>query len=416
MNEICLKLRSFKMPTQTSLLCQLQETDAAHSFQNYGTRLPYAFVRGQGARLWDDGGREYLDFLGGIAVVVMGHNHPRVTAAIAHQASQILHTSNFFYIEPQVRLAEKLSEMSGGMRAFFCNSGTEANEAAIKIARRTAYDRGETQRNEIVTLWKSFHGRTLGALAATGQPKYQQGFGPLPAGFRHVHINDIEDLRASVTEKTAAVMFEAILGESGVLPLDEAFIRAARQICDENGALLILDEVQCGMGRTGKFFAHDWVGVQADMIPLAKGLANGVPIGAVLARDEIALALTPGSHGTTFGGNFLASAAALATLEAMEEENAIENAARVGAYFQQKLSDWGRATGLSAGARGRGLMLGLELNLPVARDLMLKSLENGLVFNAVGDSILRFLPPLNISESDVDEALEKLDASWKALS
>ena len=403
------------MQTQTSLLSKLQEIDAAHSFQNYGARLPYTFVRGAGARMWDDEGREYLDFLGGIAVVVMGHNHPRVTAAIAHQAGQILHTSNFFYIEPQVKLAEKLSQMSGGMRAFFCNSGAEANEAAIKIARRYAYDNGDKERNEIVTLWKSFHGRTLGALAATGQPKYQEGFGPMPGGFKHVHINDIEDLRATVTEKTAAVMFETILGESGVLPLDEAYVKAARQICDEKGALLILDEVQCGMGRTGKFFAHSWYDVEADMIPLAKGLANGVPIGAVLAREQIALALTPGSHGTTFGGNFLASAAALATLEAMEEENAIENAATVGAYFQDKLTDWGRETGLSQAARGRGLMLGLELNRPVARDLMLKSLENGLVLNAVGDSILRFLPPLNISESDVDEAMEKLDVSWKAL-
>ena len=403
------------MPTHSSL-AELQQIDAAHAFQNYGARLPYSFVRGQGARLWDDAGRQYLDFLGGIAVVVMGHNHPRVTAAIAEQAGQILHTSNFFYIEPQVKLAAKLSAMSGEMRAFFCNSGAEANEAAIKIARRYAYDRGETGRNEIVTLWKSFHGRTLGALAATGQPKYQEGFGPLPAGFRHVEMNNIEDLRAAITDKTAAVMFETILGESGVLPLDEAFVRAAREICDEAGALLILDEVQCGMGRTGKFFAHSWYDVQADMIPLAKGLANGVPIGAVLARDAVAKAMSPGSHGTTFGGNFLASAAALATLEAMEAENATENAAKVGDYFARKLSDWGAQTGLATQARGRGLMLGLELNRPIARDLMLKSLENGLVFNAVGDSILRFLPPLIINESDVDEAMEKLNASLQQLS
>ena len=266
-----------------------------------------------------------------------------------------------------------------------------------------------------MTLWKSFHGRTLGALAATGQPKYQEGFGPLPGGFRHVEINNIAELRAAVSDKTAAVMFEAILGESGVLPLDETFVKAAREICDQNGALLILDEVQCGMGRTGKFFAHSWYDVQADMIPLAKGLANGVPIGAVLARDEVAKALTPGSHGTTFGGNFLASAAALATLEAMEAENAMENALKVGAYFEKKLNDWGQQTGLAERARGRGLMLGLELNRPIARDLMLKALENGLVFNAVGDSILRFLPPLNISESDVDEAMEKLNASLEAL-
>ena len=397
----------------TSTLHELQELDAAHAFQNYGTRLPYAFVRGQGARLWDDAGREYLDFLGGIAVVVLGHNHPRVTAAIAQQAGQLLHTSNYFYIEPQVHLATKLAEMSGGMRAFFCNSGAEANEAAIKIARRYAYDRGETERNEIVTLWGSFHGRTLGALAATGQPKYQEGFGPLPQGFRHVQRGDIEDLRASVTDKTAAVMFETILGESGVLPLPDEYVRAAREICDEAGVLLILDEVQCGMGRTGKFFAHEWSGVQADMIPLAKGLANGVPIGAVLARESVALALKPGSHGTTFGGNFLASAAALATLEVLEEENLMENAARVGEMFVGALGTWGRETGLAEGARGRGLMVGMELGRPVARDLMLKCLENGLVLNAVGDSILRFLPPLNITENDVDEALEKLGRSWR---
>jgi predicted acetylornithine/succinylornithine family transaminase len=320
--------------TETSFLSELQHLDAAHAFQNYGSRLPFAFVRGEGARLWDSEGREYLDFLGGIAVVVLGHNHPRVTAAIAHQASQILHTSNFFYIEPQVKLAAKLSEMSGGMRAIFCNSGAEANEAAIKIARRYAYDRGETERVEIVTLWKSFHGRTLGALAATGQLKYQEGFGPLPKGFKHVEIGDIEALRGVVTNKTAAVMFETILGESGVLPLSGEYIRAARQICDEAGALLIIDEVQCGIGRTGKFFAHEWFDVQPDMIPLAKGLANGVPIGAVLAREEVALALTPGSHGTTFGGNFLASAAALATLESLVDEGIMENAARVGDYFR----------------------------------------------------------------------------------
>lgn len=401
--------------TTSPTLAELQALDAAHAFQNYGTRLPYAFVRGQGARLWDDAGRQYLDFLGGIAVVVLGHSHPRVTEAIANQASQLLHTSNYFYIEPQVKLATKLAAMSGGMRGFFCNSGAEANEAAIKIARRFAYDRGETDRNEIVTLWGSFHGRTLGALAATGQPKYQEGFGPMPGGFLHVERGDIEDLRASVSEKTAAVMFETILGESGVLPLADEYVRAAREICDQAGALLILDEVQCGMGRTGRFFAHEWTGVQADMIPLAKGLANGVPIGAVLARENVALALKPGSHGTTFGGNFLASAAALATLEVLEEEKLMENAEHIGAMFKEALGAWGREVGLADDARGRGLMVGMELKRPVARELMLRCLENGLVLNAVGDSILRFLPPLNISENDVDEAMEKLGRSWREL-
>lgn len=395
-------------------LSELQHLDSEYAFQNYGTRLPYAFTKGEGARLWDSNGAEYLDFLGGIAVAVLGHNHPKVTEAISRQASQLLHTSNFFYIEPQVKLAAKLSQLSGGMRAIFCNSGAEANEAAIKIARRYAYDRGETERVEIITLEKSFHGRTLGALAATGQPKYQEGFAPLPLGFTHVPLGDIEALRAAVSSKTALVMFETILGESGVLPLSREYVEAARQICDENGALLAIDEVQCGCGRTGKFFAHDWYDVRPDMIPMAKGLANGVPIGAVLAREEVALALKPGSHGTTFGGNFLASAAALATLEALEEENLMENAARVGDYFQSRLRDWGPTIGAKE-VRGRGLMVGVELDSPNARKLMLKSLENGLILNAVGDTILRFLPPLIITTKDVDEAMDKLQKSWSEI-
>ena len=395
-------------------LTELQLLDSQHAFQNYGARLPYAFVKGQGAKMWDSNGKEYLDFLGGIAVVVLGHNHPKVTAAIAHQASQIMHTSNFFYIEPQVKLAEKLSEMSGGMRAIFCNSGAEANEAAIKIARRYAYDRGQRERVEIITLEKSFHGRTLGALAATGQPKYQEGFAPLPLGFTHVPFGDIEALRAAVSSKTALVMFETILGESGVLPLSKEYVETARQICDENGALLAIDEVQCGCGRTGKFFAHSYFDVRPDMIPLAKGLANGVPIGAVLAREEVALALTPGSHGTTFGGNFLASAAALATLTALEEEGWMDNAARVGGYFQSRLRDFGSQLG-AVEVRGKGLMIGVELDSPNARKLMLKSLENGLVLNAVGDTVLRFLPPLIISTDDVDRAMDILQTSWDEL-
>jgi predicted acetylornithine/succinylornithine family transaminase len=398
------------MVDTNSTLAQLQELDSQHAFQNYGSRLPYAFTRGEGVRMWDSEGREYLDFLGGIAVTILGHNHPKVTAAIVQQATQILHTSNFFYIEPQVKLAALLGELSG-MRAFFCNSGAEANEAAIKISRRYAYDRGEKERVEIVTLHKSFHGRTLGALAATGQPKYQEGFAPLPEGFKYVEINDIEGLRATVTEKTAAVMFETILGESGVLPLDEAFVKAAREICDEKGALLVIDEVQCGSGRTGKFFAHEWFGVKADIIPMAKGLGNGVPIGAVLAKEEIAKVLGPGTHGTTFGGNFLAAAAALATMEALIEEGWMDNAAKVGDYLISRLTNWAEAAGILAEIRGRGLMVGVELNQPIARKVMLAALENGLVFNAVGDSILRFLPPLIISESDVDEAIEKLQLS-----
>lgn len=404
------------MSENTSKLAELQALDAQYAFQNYGTRLPYAFIKGEGARMWDTAGKEYLDFLGGIAVTILGHNHPKVTEAICRQAGRILHTSNFYYIEPQVRLAAKLSEISGGMRAFFCNSGAEANEAAIKISRRFAYDKGEKDRYEIVTLVKSFHGRTLGALAATGQPKYQEGFGPLPEGFKYVEINDVEGLQATVTEKTAAVMFEPLLGESGVLPLSNEFMLAAREICDKTGALLVVDEVQCGVGRTGKFFAHSWAGLQADLIPMAKGLANGVPIGAVLARDEIYKALSPGTHGTTFGGNFLASAAALATVEALYEEGCMENAIQVGDYFQGRLRDWGARNGLVQEVRGRGLMIGAELNQPLARKLMLAALEEGLVFNAVGDTIMRFLPALIIGQAEVDEAMEKLDKALAVVS
>ncbi|HEX9997407.1 MAG TPA: acetylornithine transaminase [Abditibacterium sp.] len=401
-----------------SLLGELQELDAKHAFQNYGTRLPVALVRGEGMRLFDADGNSYLDFLGGIAVTILGHNHPRVSAAIIEQAQTLLHTSNFFYIEPQVRLAAQLSQIAqnahgGSWRTFFCNSGAEANEAAIKIARRFAFDRGDFDRTEIVTLEKSFHGRTLGALAATGQPKYQQGFGPMPQGFVHSKFDDIEDLRANVSEKTAAVMFEPILGESGVLPLSDEFILAAREICDQNGALLVIDEVQSGCGRTGTFYAHERLGIVPDIIPMAKGLANGVPIGAVTARGEIAAHLTPGTHGTTFGGNFLAAAAGLATVEALYEENLLENAAKVGSYFAAKLENWAQKTGAVTEIRARGLMVGISLKSPKAVEIRNEAMKRGLIINAVGDSILRFLPPLIASESDVDEAMSILNASWE---
>ncbi|PQV64019.1 acetylornithine aminotransferase apoenzyme [Abditibacterium utsteinense] len=408
-----------EMQTQT-LLSELQELDAKYAFQNYGSRLPVSLVRGEGVRLFDEDGKQYLDFLGGIAVVTLGHNHPKVTAAIVKQANEILHVSNFFYIEPQVKLAAKLSQIAenahgGNWRTFFCNSGAEANEAAIKIARRLAFDKGDFERVEIVTLKSSFHGRTLGALAATGQPKYQQGFGPLPLGFIHSEFNDIEDLRKNVSSKTAAVMFEPILGEAGILPLSDEFIVAAREICDENGALLIIDEVQSGCGRTGKFFSHEYQGVVPDIIPMAKGLANGVPIGAVIAKAEIAAHLTPGTHGTTFGGNFLAAAAGLATVEALYEENLMENAAEVGSYFAAQLEKWSEETGIVSEIRARGLMIGVSLNVPKAIELRNAAMKNGLIFNAVGDSITRFLPPLILTKNEVDAGMEILRASWEEI-
>jgi len=391
---------------------ELVATDAEHAFQNYGTRLQVAFERGEGARLWDVNGKEYLDFLAGISVVQVGHAHPRVVEAIAAQAGRVLHSSNYFYIEPQVHLAQRLSDLTYGYRAFFCNSGTEANEAAIKLARKFQKDAGHPERVEIVTMWKSFHGRTLGSLAATGNAAYHKGFEPLPAGFVHIEYNDPEELRAAVTERTAAVLLEPILGESGVLVPSDEFLRLARTLCSESGALLVFDEVQSGNGRTGKFWAHEWIGVQPDVLTTAKGLANGVPIGAMLARPTIAASLTPGSHGTTFGGNFLATAAANATLDVIEQEDLMSNALTVGYYFQDALRAWAERIGAVTEVRGKGLMVGVELNKPVARTLMLAALEEGLVFNAVGDSILRFLPPLTINEADVDEAMAKLELAW----
>ncbi|HVF85795.1 MAG TPA: acetylornithine transaminase [Abditibacteriaceae bacterium] len=411
-----------------SRLHELIATDAEHGFQNYG-RLPVAFVRGQGARLWDIDGKEYLDFLGGIAVVTLGHSHPEITRAIAEQAATLMHTANLYYIEPQVHLAEKLSQLSGGMRAFFCNSGAEANEAALKVVRKyfssknvdaqnvhatsdsTKNNAQSSTRFEIISTFDSFHGRTYGSLAATGQPKYHEGFAPMPQGFRYVPRNDFAAMKAAVSEQTAAILLEPIQGESGIWPCNVEYLQQVRALCDEHGLLLILDEVQAGIGRTGKFFAHQWSGIAPDIIVLAKGLGNGVPIGALLARDEVAKVLVPGTHGCTFGGNFLSCAAALATLRVLENENLMQNALDVGDYFQAQL----QACEWICDVRGSGLMIGATTTAPIARELMKSSLNLGLVFNAIGDTYLRFLPPLTISRADVDEAMTKLLAAHQEL-
>ena len=392
-------------------LQQLIATDQEHGVGNYG-RLPFAFVRGEGARLWDSDGKEYLDFLGGIAVVLLGHNHPKITEAITRQAQTLIHTANLFYIEPQVKLAARLAKLSGGKRALFCNSGTEANEAALKMARKYQHQYGDSS-SEIISVTDSFHGRTYGALAATAQPKYHEGFAPMPEGFHYVKRGDIAALEAAISDKTAAVILEPIQGESGVWPLSNDYLQRARQLCDQHKALLIFDEIQSGMGRTGKFFAHEWAGVQADIITLAKGLANGVPIGAVLATDEVAKAFGPGSHGCTFGGNFLSCAAALATLDVLENDGIMENAAQVGAYFADQLQQWSNRSGALLEVRGRGLMVGATLAKPVAKKVLLAALEEGFILNAVGDSYLRLLPPLTITNSDVDLAIQKLDAAFQ---
>ena len=363
-------------------------------------RQPITLVRGAGCRVWDDAGNEYLDLVAGIAVNVLGHAHPAITAALAEQAATLLQVSNLYYTLPQLELAEALTATSPFDRVFFVNSGTEANEAAIKLARRF----GGTRR-EIVALTGSFHGRTLGALAATGQPHYQAPFEPLPGGFRHVAPNDVAALEAAVGDETCAVLLEPIQGESGIHPLTDAFLLAARAACDRAGALLIFDEVQTGIGRTGTFYAFESTPVVPDVVTLAKGLAGGVPIGAVLARES-ASAFQPGDHGTTLGGNPLACAAALATLRVIDDEDLMANAAARGAQFAAGLAP------LGAEVRGRGLMLGLETHGPIARRVVeLARQRHGLLVNATGDTTLRLVPPLTINAAEVDEAVERLGAA-----
>ncbi|HEX2222028.1 MAG TPA: acetylornithine transaminase [Candidatus Limnocylindria bacterium] len=379
------------------------EREARVHLQVY-PRQPITLVRGEGAWVWDDDGNRYLDWVAGIAVAVLGHAHPRVADAIAAQARTLLQVSNLYYTLPQLALAESLLERSPFDRAFFVNSGTEANEAAIKLARRHGGPRGAS---EIVSLDGSFHGRTLGSLAATGQPKYTEPFAPLPCGFRHVPPNDVAALQAAVSERTCAVLLEPIQGEGGVRPLDDAYLAAARAACDAVGALLILDEVQTGMGRTGSFFAFEATPVTPDAVTLAKGLGGGVPIGALLVRDAAA-AFRPGDHGTTLGGNPLACAAALATLEVIDADGLLENARARGRQLAGGLARF-VADGLGIEVRGRGLLLGLETAGPWAkRAVAIARDRERLLVNATGDTTLRVVPPLTLSEAECADGLERL--------
>jgi len=370
--------------------------------KTYG-RLQMALVRGSGARVWDADGREYLDFVGGLAVNALGHCHPAVTRAIADQAETLMHVSNLYYIEPQVKLAQILVENSCGDRVFFCNSGAEANEAAIKLARKYAKINGSADKYEIITALKSFHGRTLATLTATGQAKYQQGFEPLPPGFKYVPFNDLDALKAAVGPNTCAVMLEPVQGEGGVIAAGPGYLQGVRKLCSEEGLLLIFDEVQCGLGRTGKFLAHQHYGVEPDIFTLAKALGGGFPIGAAVAREEVAAAFVPGDHASTFGGNPLACAAGLAAMDQLINQGVVENAARVGEYFMGKLVEMSSRYSFVREVRGMGLILGLELAVD-GRQIVSRCQDNGLLINCVNNSVLRFLPPLIITEGDVDQA------------
>ena len=372
-------------------------------------RLPVTLVRGQGVKVWDANGKEYIDFLAGIAVNALGHCHPKMVAAIQEQAATLIHTAGYYFTAPVAKLAEKLTGVSGMDRVFFGNSGAEAVECAIKISRKWGKSHGGPSKYGIVAAQKSFHGRTMGAVTATGQPKYQEPFTPMLEGFTHVPFNDIEALEAAVTDDTCAVLLEPIQGEGGVYPAHKAYLEAARKLCDKHQALLIFDEVQTGIGRTGKWFAYEHYGVVPDVLTSAKALGGGFPIGACLARGEAALTLVPGDHGSTYGGNPLACATALAVLNTIEEEHLLANAAAMGAYFMQRLSEPPLQSKI-AEVRGLGLMIGIELKAPDAKRVLMECLERGLLMSAIGDHTLRLVPPLNVTQSEIDAALAILAA------
>ena len=371
-------------------------------------RAPVAFAHGQGLRLTDLEGRQYLDFIAGIAVSVLGHNHPALTAAIQAQAARLLHVSNLYLVPEQARLAQWLVKHSTCTRAFFCNSGAEANEAAIKLARKYWRAKGAS-RYEIIVARGSFHGRTLAALAATAQPKYQQDFQPLPPGFVTVPFNDIQALRSAITADTAAVMLEVVQGEGGYHFAAPEYLTGVRALCDERGLLLILDEIQTGLGRTGRWFAYEHFDITPDIVTLAKGLGGGVPIGALLAT-EAAAAFVPGDHGSTFGGNPLACTAAFAVLETIEREHLLANAAEVGAYLLISLQGLAARHPVITDVRGLGLMLAVDLTIEAA-DVVEACRERGLLVNAVQPETLRLAPPLIVSTAEVDEAVRILDVA-----
>jgi predicted acetylornithine/succinylornithine family transaminase len=380
-----------------------------HLLANYA-RAPVTFVRGEGCWLIDDRGERYLDCVAGIAVCALGHAHSGIVGAIAAQAATLVHCSNLYNHEPAGELANRLAALSGLERVFFCNSGTEANEAAIKLARKLAFRRGEPRRNVILACTGSFHGRTLGALAATDSAAYREGFEPLPAGFAFTPFNDIAALETAIGAETAALIVEPVQGETGVVPATREFLAAARRLCSERGALLIFDEIQCGMGRLGTLFAFQHFGVRPDAITLAKSLANGLPIGALLVDAAAANALQPGDHGSTFGGSPVPCAAALAHLNLRERHDLDAHVRKVGAYLMNGLRALARDyPAVFEEPRGIGLMLALPVRAPrVAKDIVSAALDQHLLLNAAGHNTLRFVPPLIISESEIDQALATL--------
>ena len=388
--------------------------DKKYLFQNY-VRQPIVIERGQGTVVWDVEGKEYLDFVGGLAVTSLGHAPPVVVQAAAEQAKQLIHMSNLFHTKPMIELAKMLVERSCLDRVFFCNSGTEAVEAAIKLARRWGKDT-RAGAHEIIAATNSFHGRTLGALAATGNKRYQEPFEPMVPGFRHVPWNDIEAIKAATNERTVGVLLEPIQGEGGVNMPAPGYLQAVREWCSERGPLLILDEIQTGIGRTGTLFAYEQEGIEPDIMCLAKGLAGGLPIGAVLARDEIALHIVPGDHGTTFGGNPVAMAAGIAVLRYIDDHDVLANARAASERLVSRLRSMEDRFPLVTEVRGRGLLLAIGLAAEVSADIVSRCRERGLLVNNVRADAVRFMPPLTVTADEVDRAADILESVLEEVS
>jgi len=383
-------------------LDEIMEMDNKYYMHTFN-RAPVCFERGEGMYLWDIDGKRYMDLLAGIAVSALGHSHPALVQAITDQVSKLIHCSNLYYIEYQAKLAKLIVENSCADKVFFANSGAEANEGAIKLARLYFRKNGHPEKFEIITLEKSFHGRTLATLAATGQEKYHKNYSPLTPRFLSVPINNLDALEKAITENTCAVMIEPIQGESGVNPTDYEYIRGVRELCNRKNILLIFDEVQCGLGRTGTLFAYQHYGVEPDIFTLAKALAGGFPIGALCAKDFVAGAFEPGDHGSTFGGNPLACRAGYAVLSTILNERLCENSEKMGEYFMEQLQGIKDETSMIKEIRGKGLMIGVELTKPVAKKVNAKCLDEGFLIGNVGDSIIRLLPPLIITKENIDE-------------
>ncbi len=389
---------------ETKELLKLGDEKLFHTYNRYQICLE----KGDGVYLYDREGKKYLDFGAGIAVFALGYNNKKYNDAIKAQVDNLIHTSNYFYNEPAIKAAKAITEASGMDRVFFTNSGTEAIEGAIKLAKKYYYlKHNNSTDGEIIAMEHSFHGRSMGALAVTGNKHYQEAFGPMIPGIKFAKFNDIESVKALVNDKTAAILFETVQGEGGVYPAKESFIKEVRKLCDEKGILLILDEIQCGMGRTGTMFAYQQYGVCPDILTSAKALGCGIPVGAFLAKEEVANALVPGDHGTTYGGNPLATAATNAVLDIFKEDNVLENVKTVGAYLEKRLEELVGEFDCVVERRGMGLMQGLQLSIN-PKDVISKALDNGLILFSAGTNVIRFVPPLVITKENVDEMIEKL--------